>query len=249
MAPSSAGPGRHPTHSEPAYRVLHRAVFAIAMVLAPLALALWFGLCPQYGDPACPNNASHFGILAAYRAADPRLFQIFLFVNAVIPYLYPLSYIGLGLVAMKRSPWLATIGIACGFAGSTPWGLIADQRFMLASLARLHQDTLLAALEASYLEHWEVFVIAAAWVIGHLLGYVFLGLALWRARTVPRWAAGLIVVAAPLMEPIAYGSHIGALQVLGYALVFVASIPVALTILRDSDETAQRTGAPASPGK
>jgi hypothetical protein len=32
----------------------------------------------------------------------------------IIPYLYPLGYIGLGRLAMQRAPWLATIGIAFG---------------------------------------------------------------------------------------------------------------------------------------
>jgi len=74
------------------------------------------------------------------------------------------------------------------------------------------------------------------WVIGHLLGYVLLGIALLRARVIPRWAAWLIIVSAPVMGPIAYGTGLGLLQVLGYVLVFIGSVPAAIAMLRRRDE-------------
>ncbi len=222
--------------AEPLYRTLHRAAFAACIILAPLLLALWFGLCPQYGDPACPNYPSYHGALAAFRAANPFLLQVFLVNNIVVPYLYPLSYIGLGLLAMKRSPWLSTIGIACGFVGSIVWSLIADQSFLLTSMARLDQDPLSMRVLMEYGKNWEPWIMGGGWVIGHLLGYVLLGIALWRAQVSPRWAAGLIIVAAPVMGPLAYGTHIGALQILGYVMVFIGSIPAVGALLRARDE-------------
>lgn len=222
--------------AEPVYRKLHRAFFAVCMVLAPLTLSLWFGLCPQYGDPACPNYPSYSGALAAFRAANPLLLQVFLFVNLVVPYLYPLSYIGLGLLAMKRSPWLSTIGIACGFVGSITWGLIADQSFFLTSMARLDHDTSSMMVLMEYGKNWEPWVMGGGWVIGHQLAYVLLGIAMLRARVIPWWAAWLMIVSAPVMGPIAYGTKVGLLQILGYVLVFVGSIPAAFAILKRGDE-------------
>ena len=237
MALSSISPTRQPAASEPAYRRLHRAFFALCIILAPLLVAGWFALCPQYGDPTCPSSVNHLSVLVAYRAANPLLLSIFLFLNLVIPYLYPLSYICLGLLSMKRAPWLSTIGIACGFIGSIPWGTIADQSFLLNAMARLGHDSLLATLENNYFSiNPEAYVMAAGWVIGHLLGYVFLGIALARARVIPQWAAWLIVASAPLMGPIAYGSGLGILQVLGYVLVFIGSIPAALVMLKGSEK-------------
>ena len=61
---------------------LHRWFFAVCILLAPLTLSLWFALCPQYGDPACPNMANHLAVLAAYREANPLLMQVFLFLNS-----------------------------------------------------------------------------------------------------------------------------------------------------------------------
>ncbi len=218
--------------TEPVYHKLHRVLFAACILLTPLALSAWFGLCPQYGDPACPTNANPLAAIIAFRAANPVLMQVFLFLNLVVPYLFPLSYLGLGLLAMKRSPWLATIGIACGWVGSIPWGFIADQSFTLNGMARLSHDAVFATLEKVYFSNWEILAIAGGWVIGHLLGYVLLGIALARARVVPLWAACLIVFSAPLMGPIAYGTRNGTLQVLGYVLVFLGSIPAAIAMLK-----------------
>ena len=217
--------------ADPVYRKLHRAFFAVCVVLAPLTLSLWFSTCPQYGNPSCPTVASHLSVLAAYRAANPLLMQLFLFINIVIPYVYPPSYIGLGLLAMKRSPWLSTIGIACGFAGSIVWSLVADQSFLYDSMAHLGHDTLFAMVWTEYGRNWEPWVMGGGWVIGHQLAYVLLGVALLRARVIPRWAAWLIIVSAPLMGPIAYGTGLGLLQVLGFVLVFIGSVPAALAML------------------
>lgn len=53
---------------------------------------------------------------------------------------------------------------------------------------------------------------------------------------IPRWAAWLIIVSAPLMGPIAYGTNLGLLQILGYVLVFIGSVPAAIAMLKVRDE-------------
>jgi hypothetical protein len=139
---------------------------------------------------------------------------------------------------MKRSPWLATLGIACGFVGSIVWSLIADQSFLYNSMARLGHDTLFAMVWTEYGKNWEPWVMGGGWVIGHQLAYVLLGIALLRTRMTPRWAAWLLIVSAPLMGPIAYGTRIGLLQILGYVLVFIGSIPAALATLTEREQRA-----------
>lgn len=215
--------------ADPAYRKVCRALLTACIVLAPLTLAAWFALCPQYGNPACPSQGT---ALEAFRAANPLLMQIFLLVTFIAPYVYPMSYIGLGLLAFKGSPWLAMIGVICGWVGSIPWGFVADQMFLLDEMARLGNDALFATLIQRYFSNWETFAVFIGWVLGHLLGYVLLGIALARARAIPLWAASLLVIAAPLMGPLAYPTHLGILQVLGYILVLIGSIPAALAMLK-----------------
>jgi hypothetical protein len=225
--------------ADPAYRKLHRAFFALCILLAPLTLSLWFGLCPTgAGDPACPDQGSSLAVFAAFRAMNPQLMQIFLCLNLIIPYLYPLSYVGLGLLAMKRSPWLATLGIACGFAAGIVWGVIADSIATLESMAQSGLNPLFVTVENHYYSNWMILTFGAFWVIGHQFGYVLLGIALARARVIPLWAACLIIVSAPLMGPIAYGTGLGLLQILGYVLVLIGSAPAAFAMLKVKDEQA-----------
>lgn len=221
----------------PAYRMLHRAFFAACIIVAPLALSLWFGLCPTgAGDPACPDQGSSLAVFAAFRTINPQLMQLWLFLTLGIAYLYPLSYVGLGVVAMKHSPWLATLGMVCGFAAGVVWAAIADSMATLASMARVGLNPLFVTVEHHYYANGMILTLGAFWVIGHLLGYVLLGIALLRARSIPRWAPWLLILSAPLMGPIAYGTGLGLLQVLGYVLVFIGSVPAAIALLRASEE-------------
>jgi hypothetical protein len=202
-----------------------------------LTLSLWFGLCPTgVGDPACPDMGSTLAVFAAFRALNPQLMQVFLFLSLIVPYLYALSYVGLGLLAMKRSPWLATLGMACGFAAGVVWAAIADSITMLASMAQVSLNPLFVTVEHHYYANWLILAFGATWVIGHQLGYILLGIALARARVIPLWTACLIIVSAPLMGPIAYGTGLGLLQILGFVLVFIGSVPAAFAMLKVRDE-------------
>lgn len=225
-------PSRTQFKADPVYHKLHRAFFAVCILLAPLTLSLWFGLCPtSASDPACPDQGSSLAVFAAFRAMNPQLMQIFLFLSLIIPILYPLSYIGLGLLAMKRSPWLATLGIACGFAAGIVWGVIADSIATLTSMAQIGLNPLFVTVENHDYSNWMLITFGVFWVIGHLLAYVLLGIALARARVIPLWAACLIIVSALLMGPIAYGTGLGLLQILGYILVFIGSVPAAVALV------------------
>ena len=224
------------TGAEPFYRTFHRAFFAACLLLGPLCVSAWFGLCPEYGNPACPVGTS--ATLAAFRAANPLLLQLFFVVSCISAYVYPLSYIVLGRLAMQRSPWLATIGIACGFVGSVVWSLFTGETFWLAAATHVDVDTQFLLVGKAYVANWAVLAMHGGWVLGHLFGYVLLGIALLRARVIPRWAAWFIILSPLVMGPIAYGTGLGLLQVLGYGLVFIGSIPAALAILKLRHEPA-----------
>src|SRR5215471_8694824 len=90
-------------HADPAYRKFHRACPAVCMLLAPGVLTLGFAVDPTggVGVPASVNV-----VAAEFKAASPLQVQLFLWANAPTVYFFPLSFIGLGLLAMRRSPWL-----------------------------------------------------------------------------------------------------------------------------------------------
>ncbi len=77
------------------------------------------------------------------------------------------------------------LGMAAGWIGVTPWAFISDQSFLLVDMTRFHSDGVFANLETAYIQDPHIFLIAAGWVLGHLLGYLLLGIARVRSGVVP----------------------------------------------------------------
>jgi len=127
--------------AEPLYRKFHRACLAICVVLAPVVLFLGFAFDPT-GGVGVPSNRFHIlpssaRLLAAnFQAASPLQTQLFLYFNAVTVYFFPLSFIGLGLLALRRSPWLATLGMIFGLAGSLPFAVFVGLEALGAALGQ-----------------------------------------------------------------------------------------------------------------
>jgi hypothetical protein len=212
---------------------LRRWFLAVTVVVTPLAMMAWFGLCPQYGNPACPTTATPLDAIVAFRDAPGVLLQLFLDVNLVVPYLFPLGFIGIALVAWRRAPMLTTVGLLFGWVSSIAWGYIADSNFMISRMATGGHDAEFAALYTSYIGDLRLLVgVGGGWVLGHLLAYLLLGIALLRARVVPVWSGLLLVAAVPIMGPLAYGFGANALQLLGYLMVAAACAPVAGQLAR-----------------
>jgi hypothetical protein len=210
--------------------------FAVVIVVTPILVSSWFGLCPQYGDPACPGTARPIDFLPAVRAAPPVLLNLFLAVNLAIPYLYPLSFVGMAMVSWRSAPYLTIVGASFGWVASIAWGFIADELFVWTSMAGRHRDSQIAPLLQANATSWHVTAVGAGWVIGHLFAYIFLGIAFLRIRTLPRWSPILLIVAVPIMGPLAYGLRLGVLQILGYLLVAVVCVPAARSLLAASTE-------------
>jgi hypothetical protein len=124
--------------------------------------------------------------------------------------------------------------------GSFPWTLIVDQVILINAIAQMGGNASSLALLNQTNSTWPITVLFLGWVIGHLLGYVLLGIALGRAGVIPSWAASLFIGGA-FFQAISYPTHLGALQVFGFALVLLGSIPVAIAMLKGRDEPAPIT--------
>jgi ABC-type uncharacterized transport system permease subunit len=71
------------------------------------------------------------------------------------------------------------------------------------------------------------------YIVGHLLTYVLLGIALRRAGVVPRWAAWMIVASSPLtVLMFALSGNPQALGGVALGLLVIGSIPAAREVLR-----------------
>ena len=204
---------------------------AVIIVVAPLVLASWFALCPQYGNPACPGTAHPVDYFPAVRAAPATLLRLFFAVNLIVPYLYPLSFIGMAVVSWRTAPFATGVGMVAGWLGSIAWGFIADELFVWSQMAGAHEDALLGPLLQANAASWNVLVVGAGWVIGHLVAYVALGIAFVRTPGLPRWCGIALIVAAPLMGPLAYGLGQNALQILGFVIVAAGCLPAARILI------------------
>jgi Domain of unknown function (DUF4386) len=76
---------------------------------------------------------------------------------------------------------------------------------------------------------------AFLFVVGHMLGLLLLGIALWRSRAVPRWAAALVGL-APLAQVPVHDS--GAGSAVAYALLVTGMAACAVTLIRTGPEPA-----------
>lgn len=207
-------------------------LIAACMLIAPVALAGWFTLCPQYGNPACPDHTNPLAVALAFRTAGSPALRAFLWLGLIVVYVYPISYLGLAAVSFDRAPWLSLATVLLGWSGSMAWGFISDSMVHINSAAALGLDAWFVREQARFFTSPQILVVATGWVLGHQLAYVVAGIAILRAKALPWWVGALLIVAMPIMGPLAYGTNVGALQVLGYLVVFVASVPAALLLVR-----------------
>ncbi len=216
------------TQAEPTYHKFLRIGLAACMVLAPLVVFLGFAFDPTGGVPPAPT-----GIFAAYQATSPLRVQLFLFFNAITHFFFPLSFIGLGPLAAKRSPWLAMLGMVCGLVGTLPFGFFVWPEALGDAMVRTGDSATFVAVWNGVAAEGIIVFLQISWVVGHLLGYLLLGIALARARAIPLWAAGLIVLAIPL-QAAAYMTRQGLFQLLSYVLIFIGSWPAAVAMINAS---------------
>src|SRR5438105_815318 len=104
------------TTSERGPGALRRAVFAASILLVPLLL-----VPGTIFNPAIGGIGAGAANIAANAAADPLANQLHLALYVVESFLLPLSVLGLAGLAIRRSPWLATIGGGLGLVGWLPW--------------------------------------------------------------------------------------------------------------------------------
>lgn len=73
-------------------------------------------------------------------------------------------------------------------------------------------------------------------IIGHVIGTIILGVALWRSRRVPRWAALLTIVSQPLHVVAAVVLVSAQLDLVAWGMNAVGFAAAAVAILRTADD-------------
>jgi len=203
------------------------------MLLAPAVL-----IPGTLFNPAVGGIGAGAANIAANAAADPTTNQLHIAVYVLETFVLPASVVGLAGLALRRSPWLATIGGGLGLIGWLPWSALAAQDDLTFQMAQMGGGPQFVELWNRFTTDRTMGALTLIYVICHLSAYVLLGIALGRARIIPPWAAWSLVLTSPITL-IAFPTHLHELLYLVIALWFVGSVPAALAVWRS------RFGVPA----
>lgn len=220
------------THSLPAYRKLQCAFFAMCLILGPLLMLLSVFLNP---DRTVDSNSGS-AIIAARMAIGTGLSPVDFFIMVTEVFLLPFGALGMTMLAMRRSPWLASFG---GFLSIT--GFIAFVVFV----GQVVQSRLMAQMGGGHqlVTLWNQFntdpVIAAylyIFIIGNLIGPLLIGIGLGQTRQIPAWATWALILRVPI-QVAGFLTHIGlSVEFVTFGLLLIGSVPIALALLKFSDE-------------
>ncbi len=101
------------------------------------------------------------------------------------------------MAPLRRSRALTMVGMVLAVAGYASLGMLVAADLLLHGSVAAGLDTATAA-QVLNSAHPVADVGVAVFVPAHLLGTILLGVALWRTRTAPRWAAGAVIASQPL---------------------------------------------------
>jgi len=117
-----------------------------------------------------------------------------------------------------------------------PLAVFAGQDSLSYDIARMGSNSLLLTLARQFDKDGVMSYYNVMFDIGSILCPTLLGIALWRARAIPIWAALLITISRPLaflypLLPVQW--QLGFIvQIPSCVLLFIGSIPAAVAILK-----------------
>jgi hypothetical protein len=200
----------------PGPRRLLQLIMAVAIVGGPLAYVLGGLLAPAIHDTGEASIAANAAASQATNAAHLAAFVL-------ASFLLPVGAAGLAQLAYPRTPWLATIGGLLAVVGWLPFSALAALDDLTSTMASLPDAGSYATLLDRFSTDAVMSTYLIVYVVGHLVAYVLLGVALHRAGVIPGWAAWAMIASSPLTvaafvlpgSPRAVGGVALALLVLG----------------------------------
>jgi hypothetical protein len=207
-----------------------RAARAIGIGLAALAA---YGLLTFLGTLSHqPDYQTHFRDYAEYVTTTAFLLS-HLVASIVGTTLGILGVIALSALLARAAPRLALAGLVLSVVGlAFILTVIGAAAYAQPAIG----DAYLAGQEAAAerindgVYGTATFAIALPGVLAYSLGAILLGIAIWRASSLPRWAGVLYGASAPLIA--IFGLAIGIAQTFGAALLVVAVAWIAWSLLR-----------------
>jgi hypothetical protein len=203
-----------------------RALLAASALLGPLLLALAVGTLPYGTDESTKE------IVAAI-ADDEGMVQLSQWGWALGLILLVPGTVGVGLLAMTRSPKLGLWGMAVFGTGLLAIATTPNlDQVTLGGLAKgVTQEALVGVTDGTY----ELAVNAVPtlyFVAAHVVGAVLLGVALLRGRLIPAWASWVLILSMPV-SVVGFVAGIMPVAVVSFVMLAVGFGAAGLVVARN----------------
>ncbi len=229
---SKTQPVQRSTQSLPAYRKKQRIFFALCLMLGPLLMILSVFLNP---DRTVDSNSGS-AVIAARMAVGTGLSPVDFFIMVTEVFLLPFGALGMTMLAMRRSPWLASIGGFLSITGYTAFVVFVGQVVQSRLMAQMGGSQQLVTLWNQFNTDPVITAYLYIFIIGMLIGPLLLGIGLGRTHQIPAWATWAFILRVPI-QVAGFVTHIGlSIEFVTFGLLLIGSIPVALALLKFSDE-------------
>lgn len=209
-------------------RSVNRWAAAIVLPLGPAAVAVLRFVLPYYTTDDTKTMAAK--VIAEPGRGSAVLWFGFIAVLTLVPAAY-----AAGRLTRRRAPKLTLVALALLIPGylALGWLIGEDQLLWSGAHAGLDAGTITRIAEAA---HPTSAIAGVFFVLGHVLGTILLGVALWRSQVVARWAAVAVIVSQPIhfVAAVIIPNH--PLDLVGWGLQAVGFAAVGWAILRMRDD-------------
>lgn len=167
--------------------------------------------------------------------ADPDTQSLVLWLGFIALLTLVPGVLWVGRLTRRGAPRLTAAAMLLLVPGylALGWLLSADVLLWTGAAAQLDPAVLARMAETG---HPTSAIAAGVFVIGHVLGTMLLGVAMWRSRVVPRWAAVLTMVSQPLHFVAAVILVSPALDLAAWGMTAVGFAAASVAVLRLSDD-------------
>ena len=201
---------------------------AVLLPVGPAAIAVLRLVMPY-------DTTDDSTVVVAKVAADPDAQSLIVWLGFIGMLTLVPAVLWVARLTRRTAPRMTAAALLLLVPGYLSLGMLvaSDAALWFGVRERLDQSVLAGLFEAM---HPTTVVAGVLFVVGHVLGTVLLGVALWLSRAVPRWAAVLTMVSQPLhfVAAVVLANH--PLDMVAWGLNAFAFAVVAVAVVRLPDD-------------
>jgi hypothetical protein len=207
------------------------AVAVTCLVAGPLGQLVQYLVSPM-------KEADSPSVQVAAAVAHPQSMHAALILDVLLLLLLLLpAVLYAGRVAGAARSRLAAAGTALAFVSMLGAGYLLAQDVVVSAAAAQPDPHAAAALVSAYENNAVVTGITVVYLVGHVVGFILLGIALVRSKAVPAWA-GIALCLWPVGEMAGEAAGLTAVAAAGFALLLLAFGACALALVSGREASA-----------